>query len=168
MPLRAATPEEIGGSIEEDEVLVYHIQGPYRGMTLAMKNTDVMLVEALHWKYAETQRGGTTHSLPTNLHLVIKEVGGALLDTSPSSYPHPVEVHLTGAPRPGPAPTKALVVINKNLDLALTLGWFPLMEIPGQGFIFPYAIPHAGHLDISVELDNGDWAEHVFNFNEAP
>jgi hypothetical protein len=46
-PVHTATPDEIGGSADADEVLVFHTQGPLMGMTLLNKANDPTLAPAL-------------------------------------------------------------------------------------------------------------------------
>lgn len=46
-PVHIATPDEIGGSADTDEVLVYHTQGAFRGMTLLNKSNDATIPPAV-------------------------------------------------------------------------------------------------------------------------
>lgn len=45
-PAHIATPAEIGGSADPDEIIVMHVSGPYAGMALINKSNDATLAAA--------------------------------------------------------------------------------------------------------------------------
>jgi hypothetical protein len=103
MTIHMATPSEIGGSLDESEVKVLHVTGPFQGMLVVNKLDDHTLDDAIADGQVMVQEGAVVVPTPPGtINVAIMATTGVGLENPPLSYP--INARMDLRPSPGVSP----------------------------------------------------------------
>lgn len=155
MAVHIATPAEIGGSLDTEEVKALHLTGPYQGMLLVNKRTDPTLDDAVLDREVLVERGiGVI--LPSEL---VCDVIGV---NPPLVYPAPMTITLTGTPTGAGDKTNATVNVNGGINTPLPV------TLNGNVYSVEYQFQEPGAFRVRMRLNSGDWGETDVVMQDAP
>jgi hypothetical protein len=151
MTVHMATPNEIGGSLGDDEVKVLHVDGPFRGMLVVNKLNEPTLDQAIAVGQVITQGG----AFPGRKWILeFTNITGGFVDNPPTAYPLDLEGHVSTRSYLRRNPSTGRLWINgvRQQDVVFRVNH------PNMIWNFPLHFPAAGSYDVRVEFDTGDWA----------
>lgn len=166
MPFMPATPAQVDGQLDDSEVIVLAISGPYMGMALAAKADHPALDEAVSHKEVLPLQGTDILPSASQIHVALKNPDGTPVSDPVSSYPRVVRFHITGTLLPGDPPTHAAVVVEN--DLRTLSPWIPLVADTAPGtFYFDYTFEQPGYFHTRTDLNTGDTGTATANLHPA-
>jgi hypothetical protein len=133
MTIHMATPSEIGGSLDESEVKVLHVTGPFQGMLVVNKLDDHTLDDAIAAGQVMVQEGAVVAFTPSgSLGANLDSPNGGAARNPPAAYPLPLR--LICSPNPAITGTSLDVVIHLTSPTGVrTVHPMTLQDLGGGG-----------------------------------